>query len=56
MIATILKYSQPMAVIIFLVSGVCCFLIRPTQLNQGIINCLFGVVNFFIFYGSKFIK
>lgn len=56
MIRTILTYSQPMAIGIFIVSGICCFLVKPIQLNQGIINCLFGIVNFFIFYGSKFIK
>jgi len=52
----ILAWVQPLTVILFLISGTCCFLIKPAQLNQGVINYLLGAVNFFIFYGSKFFK
>ncbi len=55
-IKIILTCIQPLTVILFLISGACCFLIKPIQLNQGIINCLLGAINFFIFYGSKLFK
>lgn len=50
-IPNVLAWSQPFAVIVFLISGVCCLLLK--QWNQGIINLLFGIVNFFVFYGDK---
>ena len=51
MIQTILTWAQPFTIIAFIISGICCLLLR--QWNTGIINFLLGTINFFIFYGNK---
>lgn len=56
MIQTILFWVQPLTIIVFAISGTCCLLLRPQLLNQAIINYLLGTINFFIFYGTKFLK
>lgn len=50
----ILTFVQPITVIGFIVAGICCLLLR--QWNYGIINVLLGTVNFFIFFGGRFLK
>ena len=56
MVQFILTWCQPLTVIIFVIAGTCCLLLKPIQLNQGIINFLLGAINFFIFYGHKLFK
>jgi len=53
MFQTILTFVQPLTIMVFIIAGTCCLLIRPIQLTTGIINYLLGAINFFIFYGLK---
>jgi len=54
MIQTILNSSQAIAVIAFLISAICCFVLKNWL--YGIINLNCFILNFFIFYGSKIFK
>lgn len=53
-VQNILTYVQPLAVISFLISGICCLILK--QYSFAIINLGLTIVNFFIFYGSKVFK
>lgn len=53
MVQTILTWCQPLTILVFIIAGTCCLLIKPIQLNQAIINYLLGTINLFIFYGNK---
>lgn len=48
---TILDWCQPLAIIVFLVSGVVSLMLGLR--TQGAINLCFAVANFFIFYGMR---
>ncbi len=54
MVETILYYCQPLTVIAFLVSGICCLLLQ--RWNFAIMNLGLSVVNFFLFYGNNIFK
>lgn len=54
MIVTLLTYIQPITVLAFLLSGI--LSLKLGMYNKGIINILFCIVNFFIFYGGKLFK
>lgn len=54
MLQLILFWVQPLTIIVFIISGTCCLLLR--QWNTGIINFLLGTINFFIFYGGNVFK
>ncbi len=49
MIQTILNLTQPLAVIIFLISGTCSIYLK--QYQQGAIHLCFALANTMIFYG-----
>ena len=51
---TILDYSQPWAVLIFIVSGIAAIALK--KYHQGSINFCIALANFMIFYGNKFFK
>lgn len=59
MIQTILTFVQPITVIGFFISGICCFILalkNPSMWSLTIINLGLSVVNLFIFYGAKIFK
>jgi hypothetical protein len=59
MIQIILNFVQPITVIGFFISGICCFILslkNPVMWNYTIINLGLSIVNLFIFYGSKIFK
>ncbi len=56
---TILTYVQPVTVIGFLISGLCCVVLAlktSTMWSIAIINLSLVIVNLFIFYGNKIFK
>lgn len=52
--STILTCVQPIALLAFLVAGICCLILK--QWSFTIINLGLFVVNTFVFYGSKIFK
>ena len=50
----VLFYVQPLTVIAFLISGICCIILKQWQFT--IINLGLVIVNTFIFYGHKIFK
>lgn len=54
MINLIYNITQPFAVICFIIAGICCLLLG--YIHKGVLNIAFAVVNFIVFYGSKFLK
>jgi len=54
MIQIILNFSQAIAVIAFLISGICCLILKnyPT----GLVSISLFFTNFFVFYGHKIFK
>jgi len=50
----ILNLTQPMTVVVFIVSGLCC--LKLGKLHQGWINLFISATNWMIFYGGKFLK
>ena len=54
MFKIILTYVQPLTVIVFVISGLCCYFLK--RWNQGTINFLLGAINLFIFYGEKIFR
>ena len=50
----ILKYTQPFAVITFIVAGICALILG--KLCQGLTNIFIGIANFMIFYGGRIFK
>jgi len=54
MLQTILNWCQPLTVVVFIVSGVISLALNLKV--QGAINLCLALTNFFIFYGSRFLK
>jgi len=53
-IECILNTIQPLAVIVFIVSGICALLLGYHK--QGVVNLSVALANFFVFYGDKIFK
>lgn len=47
----ILNLTQPFAVIVFLIAGICSLILK--KYHQGAINIAIATANFFIFYGGR---
>lgn len=55
----ILTWVQPITVIGFFISGICCFILaikNPIMWSLTFINLGLALVNVFIFYGSKIFR
>ena len=54
MIKIIYNLTQPIAVFSFLIAGICCFILGDK--HKAVINIMFSLANFVVFYGDKFFK
>ena len=54
MIKIIYNLTQPVAVISFLIAGICCFIMGNKY--KAVVNIMFSLANFVVFYGDKFLK
>lgn len=50
----ILSLCQPLAVIIFIISGIISLVLGLR--TQGVVNLCFAITNFFVFYGERILK
>ena len=50
----ILTYTQPFAVIIFIIAGISALILK--KYHQASVNLCIALANFMIFYGGKFLK
>lgn len=50
----LLNLCQPITVIIFIISGILCILLK--QYTQGAINLSFALCNYLVFYGINIFK
>lgn len=54
LIEMILSWTQPWTVLVFVISGILSLAVGKT--HHGTINLLLATVNFFIFYGGRFLR
>lgn len=54
LLVMILQVSQPLAVIVFIVSGLAAICLG--KVHQGLVNLCIALGNFMIFYGARFFK